>query len=424
MRVSLLKEKNFGLLMLGKLVSLVGTQMQNFALSLYVFKITGSAAKFATVLMVTIIPQLILGPMAGVFVDWLDRKKIIVYLDMANGILIGIYAILFYINGELSLGSIYIFAILLSLISVLFQPAISTVIPSIVKNEELVEANSINSLIMNAGNLISPMIAGALFGVCGLFIILVINSISFILSSISEMFIDIPKVNKKPEVINLKSFNKDFKEGIMFIKNSKILFSVICIAVLVNFGGAPLSIGLIYISKSVLKISDIQYGMLETFATSAMIVSPFLCSFIGKKFEFNKVLFGGLLSIGFFIALMSIIPYEPYLNLFDSSLVPYISLIIAEFVLVMAMGVVNISISIMFQQIVPLDMMGRVGTVMNTGCMASMPLAQLIFGLLYDNIPTTICVLISAIIIIITMMVFKKSLLATSLKEKESISLA
>ena len=201
MRVSLLKERNFGLLMWGKLVSLVGTQMQNFALSLYVFKITGSASKFATVLMVTIIPQLILGPMAGVFVDWLDRKKIMVYLDMVNGILIGIYAILFYINGELSLGSIYIFAILLSLISVLFQPAISTVIPSIVKKEELVEANSINSLIMNVGNLISPMIAGALFGVYGLFTILVINSISFILSSVSEMFIDIPKVNKKPEVI-------------------------------------------------------------------------------------------------------------------------------------------------------------------------------------------------------------------------------
>lgn len=424
MKVNLLKEKNFGLLMCGKLVSLIGTQMQSFALSLYVFKITGSAAKFATMLMVTIIPQVILGPIAGVFADWLDRKKIIVYLDMVNGILIGIYAIMFYINGGLSLPSIYILAILLSLISMLFQPAIGTVIPSIVKKEDLVDANSINSLIMNIGNLLSPMIAGALFGIYGLFIILVVNSISFILSSISEMFIDIPKVNKRPEEISFKSFNKDFTEGISFIKNSKILFSIISIAVLVNFAGVPLgSIGLIYISKNVLNISDIQYGMLEAFAASAMIVSPFLCSFIGKKFKFNKVLFGGLLSTGFVVALIAIIPYKPYLNLFNNNLVPYITLIVMEFVLVMISAVVNMSLSIMFQQTVPLDMMGRVGTVMNTGCMVSMPMAQLIFGLLYDKISTSVCVLLSAVIIIITMLAFKKSLLGESEEKKEDLSL-
>jgi len=102
MNVKLLKEKNFSLLMFGKFISLTGTQMQEFALSLYVLKITGSATLFASVIIVAMIPQLLLSPIAGVFADWLDRKKIIVYLDIISGILVGIFATIYMINGELT----------------------------------------------------------------------------------------------------------------------------------------------------------------------------------------------------------------------------------------------------------------------------------------------------------------------------------
>jgi len=227
MKVNLLKQKDFSLLMLGKLVSLIGTQMQNFALSLYVLKITGSATKFASVLALTILPQVFLGPIAGVFADWFERKKIIVYLDMLSGIMIGIYAVIYKVNGGLSLGNIYFLVITMSIISLLFSPAISTIMPTIVKKDELVDANGINSFIMNLGNLVAPVIAGVLFGFYGMFTILIINSISFIASSISEMFINIPKMNKRPEKINLSSFYNDFSKGINFIKNKKIMANII-----------------------------------------------------------------------------------------------------------------------------------------------------------------------------------------------------
>lgn len=241
MNLKLLKQKDFLLLMLGKLVSLVGSEMQGFALSLYVLKITGSATIFASVLSITIIPKLILGPIAGVLVDWLDRKKIIVYLDMLSGVIIGIHAILFMINGNLSLSSIYTLSILLSLISLIFQPAIRTTIPSLVKKEELIDANGINSIIMNIGSLIAPALAGILFGLYGLGAILIINSISFILSSISEMFINVPKINKKPEKINMNSFISDFSQGIKFIKSKKTIVSIISLSCIVNFVFAPIS---------------------------------------------------------------------------------------------------------------------------------------------------------------------------------------
>ena len=80
MNLKLFKQKDFSLLILGKLVSLVGSNMQQFALSLYVLSITGSATIFASILSISILPRLLLSPIAGVFGDLFDRKRSIVLL--------------------------------------------------------------------------------------------------------------------------------------------------------------------------------------------------------------------------------------------------------------------------------------------------------------------------------------------------------
>ncbi len=411
MNLELLKKKNFLLLMLGKIVSLIGSEMQGFALSLYVLKITGSATIFASVLSITIIPKLILGPIAGVLVDWFDRKKIIVYFDMLSGLTIGIYAILFMVNGVLSIGSIYVLSILLSLLSLIFQPAIRTIIPSIVKKEELVDANGINSIIMNIGSLMAPALAGILFGTYGLLAILIINSISFILSSISEMFITIPKGNKKPEKINMKSFVSDFSQGIKFIKNKKIIISIISLSCIVNFVFAPISsMGLAFISKEILKVTDYQYGALESIIVISMIVAPFIMKKISRKFSVGKIFFLDVFINSILIAIMAIIPSKFYLSLFNSNTVPYISLIIISFIIILIISIGSISAGTMFQQEVPLELMGRVDTVMASVCMAAMPVGQMLFGFLFDNISASMCLGLTSVIFFISSMIFRKSL--------------
>lgn len=407
-----LKQKDFALLMFGKLVSLIGTQMQNFALSLYVLKITGSATKFASVLAVTILPSIILGPIAGVLADWFDRKKIIVYLDMIRGIIIGIYAVIFVIKGELTLGSIYGLVIIMSISSLLFQPAIGTVIPSIVEKDDLMEANGVNSLIMNIGNLISPVIAGILFGIYGLSIILIINSISFILSSLSELLIKIPKVNKKPEKINMKAFINDFNEGITFIKSKKILISIIYLALIINFVISPLfSVGLTYISKEILEVTDSQYGIMEAVLVIAMMISPFIVSTISKKMKLGKLIFMNILICSFLTLIFAIIPSFIFMSKFESNLIPYISMIVIIFAIILILGIVNIGIATMFQKEVPLEMMGRTMTVMNSVCMAAMPLGQLLLGVSFDKIQPWIVISICSIFIFITIMTFRKNLI-------------
>ncbi|WP_294188744.1 MFS transporter [uncultured Clostridium sp.] len=107
MKFNLLREKNFSLLMFGKITSLIGSNMQSFALSLFVLSTTGSATKFASILAITLIPQLLLGPFAGVIVDWFYRKNILIVLDLISGIVVTIFAVSYFITGEISLTNIY-----------------------------------------------------------------------------------------------------------------------------------------------------------------------------------------------------------------------------------------------------------------------------------------------------------------------------
>lgn len=120
MKRALLKNKNFTLLLAGNAVSLLGSNMQQFALSLYVLAVTGSATIFSTMLSISILPRILMTPFAGVFGDWFDRKKSIVLMDTINGLLIGAYAFYFFMNGSLSVPSIYLLVVLLEITEIFF----------------------------------------------------------------------------------------------------------------------------------------------------------------------------------------------------------------------------------------------------------------------------------------------------------------
>lgn len=414
MNLSILKKKDVSLLMLSKFISVIGTGMQEFALSLYVLKVTGSATLFASVLAISIIPQLILGTFAGVLADWYDRKKMVVYLDLLNGVVVGIFTIIFLLTGALSMLEIYILVILLSVITAFYQPFVGTIIPSIVTGDELVDVNSISSLISNTSTLIGPVVGAMLFGFYGISIILTINAFSFIFAGIFEMFIKVPKNNNKPEKISLKVFKNDFTEGIKFIKRKKFILTAVIAALIVNFTLAPVTIGLVYISKRILRVSDFQYGLVEGIFATSMMIAPFIVGKIYKKLKTGTIMFISVFGIGVLIIIMGIVPTNFYLSLFNKNTVPYISILIICFFVGLMATVANISLNVAFQKAVPLELMGRVGAVMSTGCLAAVPLGQMLFGIMFDNINASVCLLIMGIIPAATMIACRKNLVKYS----------
>lgn len=412
MNLSIFRKKNFLFLITGKFVSLIGSEMQNFALSLYVLKITGSATKFASVLAITLVPQIIFGNIAGVIADWFDRKKLLMMLDLLSAAIVAIYAIIFKMNGVLTLTQIYILSVLLSTISSMFNPTIGAVIPSIAENYELADANGINTMFMNIANLISPVIAGILLEVFNIFIILTINAISFLLSFMCESMLEIQKTNDKPEKINLNSFLNDFLTGIDFIKSKRLILNILIIGIIVNFTSNPiLSVGSTYISKQILKITDYQYGILQSTFAISMIASPFISSIIAKKYKLGKILFLDIFSVSILYFLLSFIISPIYLQGFSYILKPYISLMIIIFFVGLITSIGNIALTTMLQIEIPLKLMGRAIATISTCLMIVTPLGQMIFGILFDKISSWINIIICASINFVVILFFKNYLL-------------
>lgn len=412
MNLKLIKQKDFSLLIMGKFVSLLGSNMQQFALSLYVLSLTGSAVIFASILSVSIIPRLILSPIAGVFGDWFDRKKSIVLLDLSNSIIIGIFAVIYIIDGGISIPLIYILVILLEITEIFFHSAMSAVLPSIVHKDDYLEANSFNSAVMNMGSILSPIIAAILYGAFGMKIILIVNSISFMLSAISEMFINIPKSHNKPEKISIRAFKTDFYEGVKIIKSNRLLSTMMGLGAIINFSAAPLfGIILIYFLREVLKINDMQFGIFQMTFSASMLAAPIFCGTIIKKIKIGKLIYKSFIYISALIFVTAIFTSEYAVNIFNTNMVSYAGLLIVSFIIGIIVTVANIALGTLFDKIVPLNIMGRTSTVFNFVVTVLMPLGQMIFGFLLEITFTSIVISISGTILLAAIIKYKSALL-------------
>jgi len=418
MDFKLLKNKNLSLLLFGQFVSHFGSGMQNFAFSLYVLRLTGSGTQFASVLAIGMIPKLILGPVCGVFADWFDRKKIIVYLDLLSGLLIG-GLFLISITSTLTMFHIYTTAILLSIISALFSPAIGTAIPSVVHKDDLMKANSFNRLLMTLCYMIYPMVAGVVFSAYGISVVLLINALSFIFSAISEMFIELKSTGKKTNGFSFASFKGDFKAGVMFIINHRLIRKILALSLVANAVLSPsLSVGLIYVANMVIGISEFQLGVLQTIMVVGSLVGAVFAGIIGKKVSLEKILYIALILMGFVVCLMGVNSSQYYLGMFNDNLFPFLTLTALGLTIASIAVLTNVGMSTLLQKEVPLDIMGRVMSVKETVSTGTIPIGQIIFGLVFDRVESYIPLMISGIIVILSAAAFNYSVNKDSQKEK------
>ncbi|MFA7560956.1 MAG: MFS transporter [Candidatus Izemoplasmatales bacterium] len=422
MNKKLLKNKNFVLVIIGNFVSLIGSNIQQFVLSLYVLALTGSATIFASMLAISILPRILLSPIAGVFGDWFDKKKSIVILDIVNALILFSFAIFLFYNGDLTIGLIYLLVILLEITEIFFHSSMSVVIPSVVEKEQYLEANSMRMMLISFGTLMAPIIGAIIYGAFGLLIAIIINAVSFLVSAISEMFIQVPKTKSEGNDKSISGFKKDLLEGVKIIKESKSIKTIISIAMIINFSIAPLfSVGLIFLVKEVLVQSDFRLGLLQTALSASMIVAPLLLTKKLKQMKLGDVLIKATLLIGSLIILLSITVNQVIFSV-SEGLLSYIIILVTCFLIGVFATAVNIAVGTLIQKIVPLEYMGRTSTVLGLGTTIMIPIGQVIFGYLYDIINPGIVIIINGAIIIFTIIVYYKQIQTIESRSKEEIA--
>jgi MFS family permease len=424
MNTHILKNKPYRRLIFGKLVSLLGSNIMQFALSLYVLNTTGSATLFASMLSISILPRLFLTPFAGVISDRWNRKHIIVGLDLLSGIfliLTGFYWVS--ADNQLSILSIYIIIVVLEMIEIFFHAAMSAVLPSIVPKSQLLEANSFQTVVLNIGQLMAPVLGALLYMYTDMLWILWINGVSFILSSLAEMMITLPKHVKHNEKMSLKIFHQDTMEGLNLIRKEAAISSMISLATIINFCIAPLfSVGLIYIIKSVLLVSDFEFGFYQMAISLSMIVTPLFAVKIIQKFSLSKVFFQAFMGLSLVVFVLAFILSPWAIQTVGALKITFYIILVLSFVTGMLVSIANLANATIFQKVVPLSMMGRVSSVMMLLVTIFVPIGQMIFGVLYDIMDPSMVIFFAGLILMVSVILHKSKLNQVNITEQPQIN--
>ncbi|WP_066504663.1 MFS transporter [Abyssisolibacter fermentans] len=389
--------KNMFLFLTGKFVSLFGTNIYAFAIGLHLLKLTGSGMSFSLNFALNIIPRILLGPLAGVISDRFDKKKLVVITDMLSGLLLVMLFILSQVN-SLNIVSIYITTTLLTSLNTIFGIAFTSSLPNLVNDKNLVKINSYNTSINSFTNIFGPIVGGLVYGLFSIKFIILINGLSFILSSISEYMIDFDAYKSQDNSIQSPSEYKasmlsEIKEGLNYIRQKKAFFTLYLTFPIINFLFNSSSITLPYITVHQLMLPSKVVGIIQGSCACGMLIMSLVFSYLPEIKRIGLIIGFSTMSIGILISLTGL----PVSGLFDVKSLMFYSIYFCTIKLIIGLLLVliNLPLSLTLQRETPENYRGRVFGTLETISSIITPLGCIIFGLLLDIIPSYLIVAVS-----------------------------
>lgn len=176
----------------GQLISLIGSGLTSFALAVWTFQATSEVLPFALTVLLGTLPKVLLAPVVGVVADRWNRRTILVLADSGSA-LVTVAALLLYANGQLTLGSVYLFALAGAICDAFQEPTYAAAITMLVPKEQLGRAAGLGQLSLAVEALVVPPLAGLLFVTVGMAGIFVIDLISFALAIAALLITPIPQ---------------------------------------------------------------------------------------------------------------------------------------------------------------------------------------------------------------------------------------
>ncbi|MCM1049541.1 MAG: MFS transporter [Clostridiales bacterium] len=383
-----MNKRNFFLLWQGQMVSALGDALYTIALNFFVLEETGSTAIMGTVMALVTIPRIICGPISGVIVDRTDRKKLIIFGDVIRGL--SILFVAFAANrGILKIWIIMLVAVVSGVCSSFFNPAVESILPDIVPEQKITKAASSYQIATTGADILGQSAGGSLYGIIGASAMFLINAVSYLFSAATEVFIKIPKVQRKN--LNI-TFWEDFKDGIRFIFKYEGLVRTIIIAFLINFLFGMNRVLIIPWFTYSEHLGMARYGILNAFQSAGLIVGMLALSVINIKQEKKYRIY--IISLVVFIASIGA---GAFFNQY--------AVILAFFFIAFGFQFVfNTMMNSTIMVKTPAEQRGKVLATKTTLCMAVSPLGNFLGGILCEFIEARRLIIINAAVAIVVVL--------------------
>lgn len=379
--------KNLGLFIIGKLISVFGSAIYTFAIGLYVLKQTGSGFSFALTLFVGLIPTIIFSPVAGYMSDRFDKKKIVVFMDFANGMM---FLILFLLTlkFELNQPMIYISTFMTTVFTTFFGIAFEAAKPNLVADEKLMSINSLSKVIDSTALILAPVLGGLIFAFTDIKTFILINAVCFIFSAGIETMIDFNyNIKSTAEINDDGGFVEDIKDGLTYIRKSSEIVKMINVLVILNFFiSFSVTVPLPYIINNLLNLSSNQYGIIQGAFPVGMILGAVAVGKIIEKIDYMKLLIFSSITLSVAIALLGL-----PLVLADASSLAYMIYYISIMVIFgIAISFIDVPILWLMQKSIPDNLRGKVLSISMSIVKLIAPLGLVISGMIINSVPVYI----------------------------------
>jgi MFS transporter, DHA3 family, macrolide efflux protein len=341
---------SFSALWAGQLISLFGDRIHQIALLFLVYHATDSPIAIAGIVVASSLPNLVFGPIAGTFVDRWDQREVMVVSDLLRGALI----LLIPIAAATNLLLIYPMTFLITTISIFFRPARVAVLPRIVREDELLTANSALWIGETMADIVGYPLAALFVAILGdsVAVAFWLDGATYVASAALIWTIVVPPVARRAtEAAGRSAFLVELREGWHFLRGETTLLANTFQATAAQFTlGILLVLTAVYAEDVITGtdlLPEVRYGFLETALGIGNLIGGIAIGLVGSRLAKGRMVIFGYALAGASIALLGVTNQLPI-----------------ALGLMLGLGIANMVFVIpsqtLFQERTPAELMGRV----------------------------------------------------------------
>ena len=376
----LLRNRSFVALWLGQTVSFVGDYFYFLAIPILVERLTGSALQVGLSVIASTLPMLVLGPVAGVFVDRWNRKQTMIVSDLLRALLVLVCLV---VQTPDQVWVYYVVGFLMSCVSRFFFPAQNAVLPLIVPDkDDLLAANGLMQIVQTAGLLIGPTLAGFSISLWGAQVAFLVDSATYLLSAAAILTITVPHTTSGRQAAGgqLAAVWSEMREGIVYLFGNRTMVGILMCLSVVQLGLGAIHVVWVPFMQRTFGLGAEGLGAVDTAQGVGMVLGGLSMGLVATRVRKKDLAGWGIIFCGAMIALMGLAPPFSLVNLLPGLQVQgtmsamtvgqrllYMPLALLAYSLLLGVALVpaQSSLMTMMQVAVPDLKRGRVGSALN-----------------------------------------------------------
>jgi CRP-like cAMP-binding protein/sugar phosphate permease len=288
------KRRDFVLMWLAQLVSTAGSSLTDLAAAIYVYDQTGSALAVGLTLMATAVPSLVVGLIAGVFVDRWDRRKVMMASNLLQGAVVALIPFLL----GLDITLLFVAILVNAGVKQFFDPAYEALIPEIASDEELTAANAFLQIASFGSTAIGFAGAGLLAAI-DIRLAFWIDSLTFVFSAACIYLMRVRvKMDKPDEETSIGVVVTNLKLGIRTIAEIPMLRSLFLLGAPIFFAFGLWNVLLLPMAIKVLGATEFEYGIQEGLTSVGFVLGSLFMARYAGRLQIGLWVFVGTLGMG------------------------------------------------------------------------------------------------------------------------------